>query len=215
MLIIKKWCDELDRGDFAAHFYANRLEQIKVALDLLKWMKDDAKFVYFIDKWPIEIPGHPGKGTNAVLEAAIQGGYLEIVEGVALENKKAFIRSSLISSIGRTIEQAINEGFKDILIVSENSWLHSQEADFNRHLLESLQLTLMKLPSNVTVMDQYDRGLFERDQIEKIESIHQISLSNGILHRKYWVVSPRQWEMESPIASSIPSISEDLHGRAN
>ncbi len=178
------------------------MDQARVIFDLLNWIEEDAKFVYLTDKWPIEFPGPKGEMKNAVFDTAINEGRLEVTAEYSYRGKGEFDRSSLLDSIWLIIDKAKSEGFNRVLVGSDDSWVHDSEKSFDRHMVEAMQLTLPKLPPHVTVICQYDGRVFSREQLDRIGSVHQLSLVNGRIYRNYWVVSTKSWDFTAQTEGS-------------
>ncbi len=200
---MQRWYDDLKKGDFIAHVYKNEMEQSRILLDLLNWLDEDEKFVYLTDKWPLDGVGPGADARNTVFEAAMEEGRFETTAPYIYRENGKMGRLSVSEIIYSVMEKVKEEGYHGMLLGSEDSWIHSSQDDFDSYIVKEMQLTLTKLPPNVSVLCHYDGRLFSSDQSDRLSSMHPLSLSNGRLYRNYWVVSTKSWDM----MTELPKVS--------
>lgn len=207
---MQRWYDDLRRGDFIAHVYKNEMEQSRVLLDLLNWLNEDEKFIYLTEKWPLDGTGLSSEARNAVFEAAAKEGRFEATAPYTLKEKGKMKRASVSEMIQSMMNKVKEEGFHGMLLGSEDSWIQSSPQDFESYIVKEMQLTLTRLPPNVSVLCHYDGRVFNAEQADRLTLMHPLSLSNGRLYRNYWVVSTKSWDMatEVPKATGIKAASQ-------
>jgi hypothetical protein len=186
---LRKWCDDLRRGDHVVHIYKSADEQAKALLDLIGWMREDEKLVLHCDG-PDREGGDCFALNSQMFEAAAQDGRMEVLPSYRAVCPTGKFRADalpdlLIYDLGRTMD----EGFSGAVLCIDYSWIAELPEDFASHVVQSSQITLARLPSNLTLLCQYDQRRLTAEQADQLLRVHQLALADGKLARNFWVVA--------------------------
>lgn len=186
---MRKWCEDLRRGDHVIHIYRDDDEQAKALLDLIAWMREDERLVLFCDgpdreaRESFSLSGH-------VFEAAAQEGRLEILpSNLSVCPTGKFHPEMIPQLIMREHGRAMDDGFGGLHVGFDCSWITEFPEDLTAHIVQQSEITLSKLPSNLTLLCQYDGRKFSAEQAERLRRVHQLALVDGKLTRNFWVVA--------------------------
>lgn len=184
---MRKWCDDLTRGDHVVHIYRSDDEQAKGLLDLVGWMREEEKLALLCDGGeagdPCSLGGH-------VFEAAVQEGRLEVLPSYRKMCPAGRFHAEAVANLIMTeYGRALDDGFGSLVLCIDLSWMAGTPEDFTAHVVQLSQITMSKLPSNLTLLCQYDRRRLTPEQAEGVQRVHQLSLVDGELVRNFWVVA--------------------------
>lgn len=202
---MRKWCDDLKRGDHVVHVYKNDEEQAKSLLDLVGWLREDEKLVLLCDG-----PGREAEDcfclSGHVFEAAAREGRMEALPSQKRICPTGKLRPEAIQDIimleyGR----AMDDGFRSLVLGIDYSWMADLPDDFAAHVVQQSHITLSRLPSNLTLLCQYDGRRFTADQAENVLRVHQLSLADGRLSRNFWVVATSALGGRSQGIKAVPA----------
>ena len=183
---MKRWYDELKKGDHAAHIYHSPGEQVKVITDLLAWMDEDEKLLIMSDREDGERPALRSR----LLDAAMEDGHLEIIPARrSLVSAGKFRAESLMDTIYLELGKALDESRSGLVVVWDLDWLSQEPEDFEAHIVQQSKLTLTALPHELTLMGQYGMATFSAQQVERVLRVNQLVLEDCQLNRTFWVVS--------------------------
>lgn len=186
---MRKWCDDLRRGDQVVHIYKSDEERAKALLDLVGWMREDEKLVLLCDA-PGGENGEPCGPGGHVFEAAVQEGRMEVRPSFrAMCPAGKFHAGSIQDLVMLEYGQAMDGGFGCLTLCIDLSWVAERPDDFSAHVVQLSHITLSNLPSNLTLLCQYDGRRMSAELSEKALRVHQLSLADGRLVRNYWVVA--------------------------
>jgi MEDS: MEthanogen/methylotroph, DcmR Sensory domain len=183
---MKRWYDELKKGDHAAHIYHTEGERVKVIIDLLAWMGEAEKLVIMTN-------GEDGERLaprSRILDAAMEDGHLDIIPArSSLSSSGKFRAETLMDIIYLELGKALDEGRSGLVFVWELDWLSQEPENFEAHIVQQSKLSLTALPRELTLMGQYGVANFSAQQVERLLRVNQLVLEDGQLNRNFWVVS--------------------------
>ncbi len=183
---MKRWYDELKKGDHAAHIYHTAGEQVKVITDLLAWMGEGEKLVIMSDR---EDGGRPALRSR-LLDAAMEDGHLDLIPArSSLVSAGKFRAEALMEAVYLELGKALDEGRSGLVFVWDLDWLSREPENFEAHIVQQSKLTLTALPRDLTLMGQYGMAAFSAQQVERVLRVNQLVLEDGRLNRNFWVVS--------------------------
>jgi hypothetical protein len=183
---MKRWYDELRRGDHAAHIYHTEGEQVKVTIDLLAWMGEDLKLVIMSNREAGERPAPRSR----ILDAAMEDGQLDILPArSSLSSSGKFRAETLMDIIYLELGKALDEGRSGLVFVWDLDWLSQEPENFEAHIVQQSKLSLTALPRELTLLGQYGVANFSPQQVERVIQVNQLVLEDGQLNRNFWVVS--------------------------
>lgn len=198
---ISKWYDDLRMGDHAAHIYQSDAEEIKVVLDLIKWLGPNDKFVYLSDKWGLDDSSSRSVHMHPVLVAAAKEGRFEVLSARSALYSMGKLRPNAITDLmAHEQAKALQEGYNALLMGWDGTWACSIEDGLEPFLLCETHLNMSRFPKNLTAFCQYDGRKMVPEQSAKVSSMHQLVLKEGKLNRNYWVISTGGPE-ERPVTS--------------
>ncbi len=183
---MKRWYDELKKGDHAAHIYRSDGEQAKIIIDLLAWMEEGEKLVIMSD----HEEGARLLSRSRLLEAALEDGHLDIISARSpLSRSGRFRAEALMDIINLELSNALNQGRSGLIFVWDLKWLSQEPEDFEAHIMQQSKLALSSLPRDLTLIGQYGVTSFSAQQVERVLRVNQLVLEDGRLNRNFWVVS--------------------------
>jgi hypothetical protein len=181
---LKRWTDELRRGDQIANVYRSEIEQAKVLLDLLRWMGEGDKMVFLTDRWDAPMFRH------AILDAAVEEGRLSVLPSRPVMcasgrfDPEAFL-AFLLDEVARSVE----EGHRHLVLMWEADWAAASE-EWSRQVAEfGSRLALARIPGGPTIIAQYGAGYWGEEWLASLRRSNQLVLEGGALTRNFWVVS--------------------------
>lgn len=185
---MRRWCDELTRGDHVVHVYKSDDERAKALLDLVGWMREDEKLVLLCDGPDREARDLFPLG-GQVFEAAIREGRLEVLPSYQRMCPGGRFRAEALPDvILKEHGRAVDDGSGGLVLGLDCSWTADLPEGFASHVVQLSQIAMSRLPSSLTLLCQYDARRLSADQAEKVQRVHQLSLSDGRLARNFWVV---------------------------
>jgi hypothetical protein len=201
---LKRWTDELRRGDQIANVYRSEIEQAKVLLDLLRWMGEGDKMVFLTDRWDAPMFRH------AILDAAVEEGRLSVLPSRPVMcasgrfDPEAFL-AFLLDEVARSVE----EGHRHLVLMWEADWAAASE-EWSRQVAEfGSRLALARIPGNPTLVAQYGAAAYPDRHVAMLRRSNQLVLESGSLSRNFWVVSTSSLDsimkapMETPAAWDV------------
>lgn len=181
---LRRWSDELKRGDHVAHLYRSDIEQARVLLELLRWLEEDEKLVLLTDGWERPVFRHP------VLDTALEDGRLAVLPARSTFcSTGRFNPDAALDLLLLELDQAREEGFSGTAMVWDGNWALSVPEAAGPFIAFGAQLALAPLPSDLTLICQYDVRAFPPEQVELQRRLHPLVLEEGRLDRNFWVVS--------------------------
>lgn len=183
---MKRWYDELRKGDHAAHIYRTEGEQVRIITDLLAWMGEDEKLVVMSDRADGERPAPRSR----LMDAAMEDGKLDTLSArSSLSITGKFQAEALMDITCQELGKALDEGRSGLVFVWELDWLSQEPEAFEAHIVQQSKLTLSALPNHLTLMGQYGVANFSPRQVERLLQVNPLVLESGQLNRNFWVVS--------------------------
>lgn len=181
---MRRWSDELKRGDHVAHLFRSDIEQARVLLELLRWLNEDEKLVLRTDAWERPVFRHP------VLDTAVDDGRLAVLPArAAFCPTQRFIPEAALETVLMEKVQAREEGFSGVVMVWDGNWVAGAPELVDEFVAFEAQLTLTLLSSELTLICQYDTRSFTPEQVGMQRRLHPLVLEDGRLDRNFWVVS--------------------------
>lgn len=185
---LRRWTDELKRGDQVANLYRSDIEQAKVLLDLLRWMGERDKMVLLTDHWERPVFRH------AILDAALEEGRL-----ITLPSRQAmfamgrFDPEAFLALLLNEISRSREEGHRYTVLVWDAEWAAGTDA-WDQVAEFGARLALASLPGRTTVVAQYGIAARSERQADRLRRSNQLVLEGGSLARNFWVVSSSSYE---------------------
>lgn len=180
---MKRWTDELKRGDQVANLYRSEIEQAKVVLDLLRWMGELDKMVLLTDSWEKPVFRH------AILDAAVEEGRLSALPARAVMFvAERFDPEAFLTFILNEISRSREEGRRHTVLMWEADWAAGLDA-WGQVAEFGSGLALAPLPGRTTVVAQYGTAVHSERQTDILRRSNPLVLEAGSLARNFWVVS--------------------------
>lgn len=183
---MKRWYEGLRRGDHAAHIYRSDAEQMRVVTDTLSWMREEQRLVLLSDRWDTE----PRAPRSRVLDAAIEGGHLEIMPAKPILCPSGRFRPGALEDLMRIeMRRTVDGGRSELVLMWDLDWLAKEPSAFEAHIVQQSGLTLSPSMNRVTMIGQYGTAFYSPEQVERILRVSPLVLEGGLLTRKFWVVA--------------------------
>lgn len=181
---LKRWTDELKRGDQIANLYRSEVEQAKVVLDLLRWMGEGDKLVLLTDHWDKPVFRH------AILEAAMEEDRLRTLPSCSIMCASGrFDPDAFFLYLAQEAALVREAGYRHAVLMWEADWAARSEEEARSVVEFGARLALAPLPGEPTVVAQYCTGAFSPQQAQMQRRSNQLVLEASSLERKFWVVS--------------------------
>ncbi len=196
---LKRWTDELKRGDQVANLYRSEIEQAKILLDLLRWMGESDKMVFLTDSWDRPVFRH------AILDAAVEEGRLSVLPSrQVMFAAGRFDPEAFHLFILNEISRSREEGHGHTVLVWEADWAAGSD-EWEQVAEFGSRLALAPLPGHATAMAQYSTTVHSEQQADMLRRSNQLVLETGFLARNFWIVSKSSYGGIMTAAVGAPS----------
>ncbi|MDW5562929.1 MAG: hypothetical protein SA339_06845 [Methanomassiliicoccus sp.] len=192
---MKRWYEELRRGDHAAHIYRSDAEQVRVVTDTVSWMGEDQRLVMLSDRWDTETKASRPR----VLDAAVEDGHLIVVPAKPLLCRSGQFQAGALQEYIDVELDGLTR--PELVIMWDLDWLGADPDAFEAHIVQLSSMALAPPIHGVTLIGQYGTAFYTAEQVERILRVNPLVLEGGMLARKFWVVSK----------SSVGKPSKDGH----
>lgn len=184
---MKRWTDELRKGDQVTSLYHSDIEQARVLLDLLRWMGESDEMVFLTDSWEDPVFRQP------IFDAAADEGRLTTLSARPVMFQGRFDPGSFLALIHSEIARSREEGHRHTVLVWEADWAACSDAWVQVAELGS-RLALSPLPGRPTMVAQYGAAAHSERQMDMLRRSNQLVLESGSLTRNFWVVSHSSYD---------------------
>ncbi len=184
--------DTCRKGDHAVHLYSSDRERLQTIVDMLDWMEKGEVLVYLSTLSENELlkSSHPH---FREIEQAIGSGKMILMDSYSFycQNGK-FDCQERLEKWNELNDEFMTKGYTGMVVVGDLSWLAGNSEMFSKVMQYEAKVTMEKLPETVTAICQYDSRLFNWEEMERINSVHELRLDGRKLIRNYWTLSSGQ-----------------------
>ncbi|MDD1770542.1 MAG: MEDS domain-containing protein [Methanomassiliicoccales archaeon] len=99
--------------------------------------------------------------------------------------------TEVLESIRKTIEGQRESGQTSMIVVIDMSWLQERPEWFRSFMQVDVSLNLTKFRFPVTLVCQYDLASLSAEEVETINSVHAVAMTDGKVSRNFWLIPRR------------------------
>jgi hypothetical protein len=183
---VRRWHDDLKRGDQAAHIYNNEEEQARVVTDMISWMQADERLVLVSDRW------HEGSefARSRLLDVAMDDGHMDVIPGRHTLCPRGQFRPEVLRDIiDYELGRALDDGHAGLVMMWDLEWLSENPEVFESHIVQQVGMAMAPRRSNLTLMGQYGTSWLSNNQVDRVARVNPLVLQDGMLSRQFWLVS--------------------------
>ena len=114
--------------------------------------------------------------------------------GRTLCPKEKFDPAFALDVLKARLDDAADDGYRSIVAMFDMSWLAKRPEDFNAYMRVEMSINLLRSPTPVTVLCQYEGSLFSSEQLDMVSSLHALNLTDGMVQRSFWLI-PRHMDL--------------------
>jgi len=187
----KKWTSDIKRGDHLIQVCRSEADKLSAVQDVAACVREKEKVLLFTDSEKmrsslIKRSSVGAQGTGDPIQT--------VRAGRTLCPKEKFDPAFALDVLKARLDDAADDGYRSIVAMFDMSWLAKRPEDFNAYMRVEMSINLLRSPTPVTVLCQYEGSLFSSEQLDMVSSLHALNLTDGMVQRSFWLI-PRHMDL--------------------
>lgn len=191
----RKWTSDVKRGDHVIQVCRSEADKLSAAQDIAAYVREKEKLFLFTDSEKMR----SGLIKRSSVGAQGTGDLIQTVRaGRTMCPKEKFDPAFALDVLKAHLDDAVGDGYRSIVAVFDMSWLAKRPEDFNAYMHVEMSINLLRFPTPVTILCQYEGSLFSSEQLDMVSSLHALSLTDGMVKRSFWLI-PRHMDLAGTV----------------
>ena len=187
----RKWTSDVKRGDRLIQVCRSEADKLSAVQDVAACVREKEKVLLFTDSEKmrsslIKRSSVGAQGTGDPIQT--------VRAGRTLCPKEKFDPAFALDVLKARLDDAADDGYRSIVAMFDMSWLAKRPEDFNAYMRVEMSINLLRSPTPVTVLCQYEGSLFSSEQLDMVSSLHALNLTDGMVQRSFWLI-PRHMDL--------------------
>jgi len=187
----RKWTSDVKRGDHLIQVCRSEADKLSAVQDVAACVREKEKVLLFTDSEKmrsslIKRSSVGAQGTGDPIQT--------VRAGRTLCPKEKFDPAFALDVLKARLDDAADDGYRSSIAMFDMSWLAKRPEDFNAYMRVEMSINLLRSPTPVTVLCQYEGSLFSSEQLDMVSSLHALNLTDGMVQRSFWLI-PRHMDL--------------------